>query len=133
MRAHASIFSANKYFQIKVLNPYRVFVDRYERDSVVVGIVGMCISAPVLYDICISISYVINFSRPYGSDLLLLFVRLALPAFIIAKGGPFFTFSTLVLYSSTSLACGFIIEEKTQISLHDNVQGDFVLCVIPRR
>ena len=39
MRAHASIFSANKYFQIKVLNPYRVFVDRYERDSVVVGIV----------------------------------------------------------------------------------------------
>ena len=43
MRAHASIFSANKYFQIKVLNPYRVFVDRYERDSVVVGIVGMCI------------------------------------------------------------------------------------------
>ncbi len=35
MRAHASIFSANKYFQIKVLNPYRVFVDRYERDSVV--------------------------------------------------------------------------------------------------
>ena len=33
MRAHASIFSANKYFQIKVLNPYRVFVDRYERDS----------------------------------------------------------------------------------------------------
>ena len=44
MRAHASIFSANKYFQIKVLNPYRVFVDRYERDSVVVGIVGMCIT-----------------------------------------------------------------------------------------
>ena len=43
MRARASIFSANKYFQIKVLNPYRVFVDRYERDSVVVGIVGMCI------------------------------------------------------------------------------------------
>ena len=40
MRARASIFSANKYFQIKVLNPYRVFVDRYERDSVVVGIVG---------------------------------------------------------------------------------------------
>ena len=34
MRAHASIFSANKYFQIKVLNPYRVFVDRYERDSI---------------------------------------------------------------------------------------------------
>ena len=45
MRAHAIIFSANKYFQIKVLNPYRVFVDRYERDSVVVGIVGMCITA----------------------------------------------------------------------------------------
>ena len=44
MRARASIFSANKYFQIKVLNPYRVFVDRYERDSVVVGIVGMCIT-----------------------------------------------------------------------------------------
>ena len=44
MRAHASIFSVNKYFQIKVLNPYRVFVDRYERDSVVVGIVGMCIT-----------------------------------------------------------------------------------------
>ena len=43
MRVRASIFSANKYFQIKVLNPYRVFVDRYERDSVVVGIVGMCI------------------------------------------------------------------------------------------
>ena len=91
------------------------------------------ISVPILCDICNSISYVINFSRPYGSDLLLLFVRFALPAFIIAKGGPFFTFSTLVLYSSTSLACGFIIEEKTQISLHDNVQGDFVLCVIPRR
>ena len=44
MRARASIFSANKYFQIKVLNPYRVFVDRYERDSAVVGIVGMCIT-----------------------------------------------------------------------------------------
>ena len=44
MRAHASIFSVNKYFQIKVLNPYRDFVDRYERDSVVVGIVGMCIT-----------------------------------------------------------------------------------------
>ena len=44
MRARASIFSANKYFQIKVLNPYRVFVDRHERDSVVVGIVGMCIT-----------------------------------------------------------------------------------------
>ena len=26
-----------------------------------------------------------------------------------------------------------LIEEKTQIPLHDNVQGDFVLCVIPRR
>ena len=38
------LFSVNKYFQIKVLNPYRVFVDRYERDSVVVGIVGMCIT-----------------------------------------------------------------------------------------
>jgi len=44
MRARASIFFANKYFQIKALNPYRVFVDRYERDSVVVGIVGMILS-----------------------------------------------------------------------------------------
>lgn len=50
MRAHASIFSANKYFQIKVLNPYRVFVDRYERDSVVKSGVkeAFCLLAPTM-------------------------------------------------------------------------------------
>jgi hypothetical protein len=34
------LFSVNKYFQIKVLNPYHVFADKYERDSAVVGING---------------------------------------------------------------------------------------------
>ena len=37
-------------------------------------------------------------------------MRLALPASIIAKGGSFSTVSTLRLYSSTSLACGFSYE-----------------------
>ena len=40
-------------------------------------------------------------------------MRLALPASIIAKGGSFSTVSTLRLYSSTSLACGFSYEKKT--------------------
>ena len=44
VRTQVFFLPANKYFQIKALNPYRVFVDRYERDSVVVGIVGMCIT-----------------------------------------------------------------------------------------
>ena len=39
-------------------------------------------------------------------------MRLALPASIIAKGGSFSTVSTLRLYSSTSLACGFLYEIK---------------------
>ena len=39
-------------------------------------------------------------------------MRLALPASIIAKGGSFSTVSTLRLYSSTSLACGFSYENK---------------------
>jgi hypothetical protein len=39
-------------------------------------------------------------------------MRLALPASIIAIGGSFSTVSTLRLYSSTSLACGFSYEEK---------------------
>jgi len=42
--ANINTFSVNKYFQIKVLNPYHVFADKYERDSAVVGIVGMCIT-----------------------------------------------------------------------------------------
>ena len=45
-------------------------------------------------------------------NLLLLVVRLALPASILAKGGSFFSVSTLVLYSSTSIACGFVVNEK---------------------
>ena len=40
-------------------------------------------------------------------------MRLALPASIIAKGGSFSTVSTLRLYSSTSLACGFLYEIRT--------------------
>ena len=39
-------------------------------------------------------------------------VRLALPASIVAKGGSFFTVSTLVLFSSTSIACGFLVNKK---------------------
>ena len=39
-------------------------------------------------------------------------VRLALPASIVAKGGSFFTVSTLVLFSSTSIACGFLVKKK---------------------
>ena len=42
-------------------------------------------------------------------------MRLALPASIIAKGGSFSTVSTLRLYSSTSLACGFSYEEKQEV------------------
>ena len=40
------------------------------------------------------------------------FVRLALPASIVAKGGSFFTVSTLVLFSSTSIACGFLVNTR---------------------
>ena len=40
-------------------------------------------------------------------------MRLALPASIIAKGGSFSTVSTLRLYSSTSIACGFLYEENS--------------------
>ena len=36
------------------------------------------------------------------------------PLLIIAKGGSFSTVSTLRLYSSTSLACGFLYEQKLQ-------------------
>lgn len=39
-------------------------------------------------------------------------VRLALPASIVAKGGSFFTVSTLVLFSSTSIACGSYMKSK---------------------
>ena len=48
MRAHASIFSANKYFQIKVLNPYRVFVDRYESDNECLCIGRFSVLPPLL-------------------------------------------------------------------------------------
>lgn len=41
-------------------------------------------------------------------------VRLALPASIVAKGGSFFTVSTLVLFSSTSIACGFLVNKKAR-------------------
>ena len=34
------------------------------------------------------------------------------PLLIIAKGGSFFTVSTLRLYSPTSVACGFLYEQK---------------------
>ncbi|MCL0184685.1 hypothetical protein M2T59_31195, partial [Klebsiella pneumoniae] len=34
------------------------------------------------------------------------------PLLIIAKGGSFSTVSTLRLYSSTSIACGFLYEES---------------------
>ena len=34
------------------------------------------------------------------------------PLLIIAKGGSFSTVSTLRLFSSTSLACGFLYEQK---------------------
>ena len=37
------------------------------------------------------------------------------PLLIIAKGGSFSTVSTLRLYSSTSLACGFSYEEKQEV------------------
>ena len=35
------------------------------------------------------------------------------PLLIIAKGGSFSTVSTLRLYSSTSIACGFLYEENS--------------------
>ena len=35
------------------------------------------------------------------------------PLLIIAKGGSFSTVSTLRLYSSTSIACGFLYEQKS--------------------
>ena len=35
------------------------------------------------------------------------------PLLIIAKGGSFSTVSTLRLYSSTSIACGFLYEESS--------------------
>ena len=38
--------------------------------------------------------------------------RLALPASIVAKGGSFFTVSTLVLFSSTSIACGSYMKRR---------------------
>ena len=34
------------------------------------------------------------------------------PLLIIAKGGSFSTVSTLRLYSSTSIACGFLYEKR---------------------
>ena len=37
------------------------------------------------------------------------------PLLIIAKGGSFSTVSTLRLYSSTSIACGFLYEEKQSV------------------
>ena len=37
------------------------------------------------------------------------------PLLIIAKGGSFSTVSTLRLFSSTSLACGFLYEEKQSV------------------
>ena len=42
--------------------------------------------------------------------------RLALPASIVAKGGSFFTVSTLVLFSSTSIACGFLVNKQPRAS-----------------
>lgn len=39
------------------------------------------------------------------------------PLLIIAKGGSFSTVSTLRLYSSTSIACGFLYEEKQETIL----------------
>ena len=43
-------------------------------------------------------------------------MRLALPALIIAKGGSFSTVSTLRLFSSTSIACGFFHEKSHEES-----------------
>ena len=37
------------------------------------------------------------------------------PLLIIAKGGSFSTVSTLRLFSSTSIACGFLYEEKQSV------------------
>jgi hypothetical protein len=37
------------------------------------------------------------------------------PLLIIAKGSSFSTVSTLRLYSSTSIACGFLYEEKQSV------------------
>ena len=37
------------------------------------------------------------------------------PLLIIAKGGSFSTVSTLRLYSPTSIACGFLSEEKQSV------------------
>ena len=48
--------------------------------------------------------------------------RLALPASIVAKGGSFFTVSTLVLFSSTSIACGFLVK-KTPAGLEESLAG----------
>jgi hypothetical protein len=52
-------------------------------------------------------------------------MRLALPASIIAKGGSFSTVSTLRLYSSTSLACGFSYEakERQHVCWRSNSKG----------
>ena len=47
------------------------------------------------------------------------------PLLIIAKGGSFSTVSTLRLYSSTSIACGFLYEENSLKSY------DFELLAMP--
>ena len=41
-------------------------------------------------------------------------MRLALPASIITKGGSFSTVSMLRLFSSTSIACGFLYESMNK-------------------
>ena len=54
-------------------------------------------------------------------------VRLALPASIVAKGGSFFTVSTLVLFSSTSIACGFLVKKS---AILENKNGTEALIFI---
>lgn len=48
------------------------------------------------------------------------------PLLIIAKGGSFSTVSTLRLYSSTSIACGFLHEKKA--AAQETVQRPFSGC-----
>ena len=52
------------------------------------------------------------------------------PLLIIAKGGSFSTVSTLQLYSSTSIACGFLYEEESlthiTITAYYNVDEAFL-------
>ena len=52
------------------------------------------------------------------------------PLLIIAKGGSFSTVSTLRLYSSTSIACGFLYEkEAVDYGLIDDLKpGQGVKC-----